>query len=187
MKYLKIDKQSFISGLAAAAGAYRIAAPVLDGPFCNFKPLEKSQAPEMDAQNTRLSPKSAVYPQSEVMFTYTTDPAKADHHVMKGAEKDYGPRALVGIRPCDAMAFLLVKRNFDNPDYQDPYWVRAYEATTLIGHACTTPCSTCFCTTAGSGPYAEAGLDILLADDGDGYLAKVITDKGAAFADAAGW
>ncbi|MFH1983959.1 MAG: 4Fe-4S dicluster domain-containing protein [Pseudomonadota bacterium] len=187
MKYLSIDKASFSAGLAAVTGGYRIAAPVSEGPYCNFKPLEKGQAPEMDAQNTRLSPKSAVYPQSEVMFTYTLDENKTDHHVMKDAGTDYSPRALVGIRPCDAMAFLVVKRNFDNPDYQDPYWVQAYEATTLIGHACTAPCSSCFCTSAGSGPYAEAGLDILLADSAEGYAAKVLSDKGAAFAKAAGW
>ena len=187
MKYLNIDKLSFNAGLAAASSGYRISAPVSEGPFCNFKPYEKGQALEMDAQNTRLSPKSAVYPQSEVMFTYTLDESQADHNVMKEVDVDDGPRALVGVRPCDAKAFILVRRNFDNPDYQDPYWVRAYEATTLIGHACMAPCSACFCTTAGSGPYAAEGLDILLADADDGYVAKVITEKGAAFAKAAGW
>jgi hypothetical protein len=93
---------------------------------------------------------------------------------------------VIGIRPCDAKAFVLVRLNFDTPDVQDPYWVRAYEATTFIGLGCASPCSACFCTTAGCGPYHEEGLDVLLADGGDHYLAKVLTDKGAAFLKTAG-
>jgi len=187
MKYIKIDQNAFSSGLDAAAKAFRISAPVSEGPFCNFKPLDPGQVPEMDAQNTRLSPKSAVYPQSEAMFEYTLDENAADHHVMKEVPKDYSPRALVGIRPCDTMAFLLVKRNFDTPDYRDPYWMDAFEATAFIGHACSSPCSSCFCTTANSGPYDDTGMDILLMDAAEGYIGKVLTEKGDAFAAAAGW
>ena len=77
--------------------------------------------------------------------------------------------------------------NFDTPEYQDPYWIRAYEATTLVGLGCAAPCSSCFCTTAGCGPYHEEGLDVLLADAGDHYLARVLTEKGAKFVAAAGW
>jgi sulfhydrogenase subunit beta (sulfur reductase) len=106
---------------------------------------------------------------------------------MKEVQSDYSPRAVFGIRPCDAKAFLLVGHNFDTPDYKDPYWIRAYEATTLLGLACDEPCSCCFCTTAGCGPYHEAGLDVLLADAGDHYLAKVLTEKGEKLAAAAGW
>ena len=91
------------------------------------------------------------------------------------------------MRPCDAKAMVLVHMNFDNGDYQDPYWLNLYNATTFVGLACDTPCRTCFCTTAGCGPYHEEGLDLLLSDQGDHYLAKVITDKGEALADKAGW
>ncbi len=83
------------------------------------------------------------------------------------------------MRPCDAGSFILVKRNFDTPDYKDPYWINSYEASTIVGLACAEPCGTCFCTTTGFGPFHEEGLDILLAEKDDAYLAKVITDKGA--------
>jgi sulfhydrogenase subunit beta (sulfur reductase) len=43
-----------------------------------------------------------------------------------------------------------------------------------------------FCTTAGCGPFHEEGLDLLLVDQTDHYLAKPLTDKGAA-SEAAGW
>ena len=47
-----------------------------------------------------------------------------------------------------------------------------------MGVGCSTPCSTCFCTSVGGGPFDEAGLDILLTDAGDAFLAKVLTKKG---------
>lgn len=187
MEIIKIDKSQWAAGLDRAAKAYRMIGPVKEKEFHSFKALPAGVQPDMAYVNTRLSPKAIIYPQSEVMFTYTLDESRPDHHRLQEAPKDYSPRAIVGIRPCDAKAFSLVRLNFDTPDYQDPYWLRAYEATTFIGLGCTAPCSACFCTTAGCGPYHEEGLDVLLADAGDHYLAKVITSKGGALLKAAGW
>jgi len=141
----------------------------------------------MNLLNTRLSPKSIVYPQSEIMFKYTLDENQKDHNILKEIDKDYSPRGVIGIRPCDAKAFLLVKANFDAPEYKDPYWIKSYKATTFVGYACNIPCNTCFCTTAGCGPFHEQGLDLLLVDAGDYYLSKIITEKGKNLLTAAGW
>jgi sulfhydrogenase subunit beta (sulfur reductase) len=84
----------------------------------------------------------------------------------------------VGIRPCDAHAFQIVKVNFDNPEYRDPWWVRRFESTTLVGLGCNAPRSTCFCTSVGGGPFSEKGLDALLYDLGERVLAKALTNKG---------
>ena len=187
MKIIKIDKSQWAAGLDQAAKAYRLFGPVKEKDFHSFKPLANGLQPDLTCLNTRLSPKAIVYPQSEVMFDYSLDERRDDHHQMKEAAKDYSPKAVIGIRPCDAKAFVLVRLNFDTPDYQDPYWLRAYESTTWIGLGCEAPCSSCFCTTAGCGPYHEEGLDVLLADAGDHYLAKVLTEKGSKFIAAAGW
>ncbi|MGE5255656.1 MAG: 4Fe-4S dicluster domain-containing protein [Hyphomicrobiales bacterium] len=187
MKIIKIAKSQWAAGLDQAAQSYRMIGPVKEKEFYSFKPLPKGAQPDLSCLNTRLSPKSVVYPQSEAMFDFTLDESRPDHHQLKEAAKDYSPRAVIGIRPCDAKAFLLVRLNFDTPDVQDPYWLRAYESTTWIGLGCEAPCSSCFCTTAGCGPYHEEGLDVLLADAGDHYLAKALTDKGAKFLDTAGW
>jgi ferredoxin len=187
MKIIKIDKGSWTEGLKKLGKTYRLFGPVKEDGFHNFKQLHQGQLPDLDCLNTRLSPKSIIYPQTEVMFEYSLDENQEDHHILKEAAKDYSPQAVIGIRPCDAKAFALVRLNFDTPEYQDPYWLKAYEATTLVGLACDSPCSSCFCTTAGCGPYHEEELDLLLIDNGDQYRAKVITDKGDAFLAAAGW
>jgi sulfhydrogenase subunit beta (sulfur reductase) len=187
MKIFKIGKDEWVDGLKSAAGSYRMLGPVKDQEFHEFKVLEDGVEPDLNYLNTRLSPKSLIYPQSEAMFEYTLDESQEDHHIMKEISKDYSPQAVIGIRPCDAKAFVLVRQNFDAPDYQDPYWLKAYEATTFVGLACESPCSSCFCTSAGCGPYHQEGLDVLLVDNGDYYLAQILTDKGQKFGDAAGW
>ena len=187
MTLVKIDKKNWAEGLKAAADAYRLYGPVKEKDYHQFKALEKGEMPEFDMVNTRLSPKALLFPQSEEMLEYSLDESREDHHIMKEVARDNAPRAVIGIRPCDAKSTLLVKLNFDTPDVKDPYWLSAYHATTFIGMACDAPLSTCFCTTAGCGPYHEEGLDMLVMDRGDTYIGKILTDKGKAFADAAGW
>lgn len=187
MTLVTIDKKSWSEGLTAAADAYRLFGPVRNKDGHQFKELDKGQTPDLDMVNTRLSPKALLFPQSEVMLEYSLDETREDHHIMKEVAMDASPRAVVGIRPCDAKATELVKLNFDTPDIKDPYWLRAYEATTFVGVACDAPLSTCFCTSTGCGPYNADGLDILAMERADGFLAKILTDKGQAFAAAAGW
>ncbi|MCD6225223.1 MAG: 4Fe-4S dicluster domain-containing protein [Deltaproteobacteria bacterium] len=187
MKVIKIDKTNWAEGIENLRDSYNLTGPVQGEKFYNFKKLDNGEAPDLNYSNTRLSAKSIVFPQSEVMLNYTIDESKDDHHIMKEIDTDYSPRALIGLRPCDAKALILVKLNFDTTDYKDPYWLKAYEATTFVGLACDDPSSTCFCTTAGSGPYNEEGLDLLLIDSDDHYLAKVITEKGATLLESAGW
>jgi len=187
MTFIKIDKKDWEKGLERASQRYGLFGPVRQEQYCVFKALTAGELPDMSVQNTRLSPRSVVYPQSEKMFAFSLDENQTDHHILKEIDKAYPARAVVGLRPCDARAFLLVRPNFDTPEYKDPYWVRSYESTTFVGHACSGPCSTCFCTSAGCGPFHEHGLDVLLADTEEGYLAKVLTEKGEAFMAAAGW
>ncbi len=122
-----------------------------------------------------------IFPQSERMFEYTLDESQEDAHVLKEAPKDFSPQAVVGIRPCDAFAFELVRINFDNPEYRDPWWVRRMESTTLVGFGCNEPCASCFCTSVGGGPFSEKGLDALMVDLGDRFLVRSLSSKGEAF------
>jgi ferredoxin len=187
MKVIKIDKNKWDQGIEALKGSYNLFSPVKQKDDFEFKKLEKDEKPDLTGSNTRLSAKGLIYPQSQAMFTYTLDENDENHHILKPVEKENALRAVIGIRPCDADAFLLVKRNFDTPEYKDPYWIEAYEKTTFAGIACNKPCSTCFCTSAGSGPFCEGGLDVLISEKEGGFLLKPVTEKGEALVKAAGW
>ena len=187
MKIVQIEKAKWEAGLASLSDSYRLFGPVKETEFHNFKELAKGQAPDLSCLNTRLSPKSIIYPQSEALLEYSLDETRQDHHIMRESPKDYPPQAIIGIRPCDVKAFILVQKNFDTPEYKDPYWINAFESSTFIGLACDSPCTECFCTSADCGPYHEEGLDVLLVDAGDHYLAKVLSEKGDNLLKAAGW
>ncbi len=189
MKIVKIDKTDWSAGLQRSRESYRLVGPIKgeNDDFAGIRELGEGEEPDLTATDTVLSPKSIVYPQSEIMFEYTTDKDSPDANLLIRPEKNYSPCAVVGIRPYDAAAFLLVRKNFDTPEYRDPYWCDAYEASTFIGLAVNRPDSTDFSTSTGSGPFSEKGLDALLVDTGDHYLAKLITEKGEAYVKAAGW
>ncbi|MFO7784254.1 MAG: 4Fe-4S dicluster domain-containing protein [Thermodesulfobacteriota bacterium] len=179
------SKDEWVGVLEGLKDDYRVYVPVREGDYHNFRVLEAGTRPSFDFQNTRMSAKFLAEPQSERMFVYTLDEKDPDAHILKEEEKAIPPLAVVGIRPCDAYAFKLVRRNFDTPDYKDPFWIKRYEATTFVGLGCNDPCKTCFCASAGSGPFDRKGLDVLLYDIGDAYLAQPLTDKGEALLDKA--
>ena len=178
-------KEEWLGAMKGLEEFYRIFGPVKDGDFHTFMLLNGDKKPDFDYENSRLPPKSVIYPESERMFEYSLDETADDAHILKESPKDYSPCAIVGIRPCDAHAFQIVKRNFDSPEYQDPWWTRHFESTTLVGLGCNDPCTTCFCTQVGGDPFNENGLDVLLFDLGERFLAKAITDKGEAFLEKA--
>ncbi|MCF8126604.1 MAG: 4Fe-4S dicluster domain-containing protein [Desulfotignum sp.] len=187
MNFITIDKNDWAAGIDQLKKTYLVFGPVQDENGCQIKPLAPDLQPEMGAPATVMSPKSVLFPQTEKILTATLDESSKDHHIMKPVDKNDTPRAVLGIRPYDAKAVQLVKLNFDNPDYKDPYWCDAYDITTFVGVGVNRPGPCDFSTSAGCGPFSEQGLDVLMADLDDRYLAKVLTPKGEAWAAACGF
>ncbi|MCK5541604.1 MAG: 4Fe-4S dicluster domain-containing protein [Desulfobacterales bacterium] len=187
MKVIKIDKNSWTKGIDKSREAYKLFGPVKDKTIVIFKELEQGMFPEMEYTDSVLSAKSVIFPQTEKILGGSLDESIEDHHILKRPDTNYSPRAVLGIRPYDAKAIQLVKLNFDTEDYRDPYWCDAYEATTFIGLAINEPSAFDFSTLTDTGPFGEEGLDILLVDCKEEYLAKVLTDKGETFLKASGF
>lgn len=188
MKILAIDKTDWSTGLERSRRYYTLIGPGKKGNnVSEFRELAPGEEPDLACADTTLSPKSLVFPRSEVMFEFSLDAASPEHHVMRAPRKKYSARAVIGIRPYDAAAMLMVRMNFATPRYRDPYWCDAYEACTFIGLAVTSPAACDFSPSSGSGPFATEGLDVLLVDVGERFLARVLTDKGDAWLTAAGF
>ncbi|MEA1964137.1 MAG: 4Fe-4S dicluster domain-containing protein [Candidatus Aerophobetes bacterium] len=167
-KISKKDMNRFIKSLLED---YTVYAPVNTDGIFSFKPIDNFQGIDPDYQNSKKPPKEIFFPQSETMFEY-------EKGKVTSAEKVSRKRILLGIRPCDAKANLLLDNVFAGEDYQDVYYINKRENTTIIGLGCRKPLSTCFCTSFGGGPFSKDGLDILLIDIGDKYIVDVVTDKG---------
>ena len=173
-----IKKEELTDILKALKETYEVIVPVKENGFYSFKPFKDRGNIDLNFTNTRLSPKSLLFPQSERIFEFNLDEKSKDVYIVKKHLKDYPPSVIVGIRPCDAKALRLVNINFDSPEFKDPWWVKRMESMTFIGLGCNEPSSTCFCTSVGCGPFNEEGLDVMLFDLEEYFLVRALTEKG---------
>ncbi|RLE12962.1 4Fe-4S ferredoxin [Candidatus Aerophobetes bacterium] len=167
----KISKKEMNKFIQSLMADYTILAPVnIEGIFF-FKPVADFQGIDGEYKNSKKPPKEVFFPQTETMFKYKDGKVES-------TEKVKGKRILLGVRPCDARANLLLDNVFAGEDYEDIYYTNKRENTIIIGLACNEPSSTCFCSSFGGGPFSKEGLDILLIDIKDSYLVDTVTDKG---------
>lgn len=89
-------------------------------------------------------------------------------------------RIILGVRPCEARGLTLLDRVFDS-DYKDNFYIHNRKRTIIVGLACSSPDRSCFCTSMGGSPVESKGMDILLFDKEDKFIAEIITDKGKEF------
>ncbi len=180
------DKEGWLETLQGLQSRYKVFVPVREGDFWAFRELSAGKRPAFDYPNSRLSPKALMYPQSERLLECPVVRGEEGARVLREVKKTFAPQAIVGLRPCDGRAFELVGLNFEAAGCRDPWWVRRREASTLVGLGCRKPCPGCFCTSTGGGPYDRQGLDVLLTDLGEGYLAESLTEKGLEWLECAG-
>lgn len=151
-----------------------LIAPVLKDGEVVFDRVDSVDEVVLEFSNAKKVPKSVFFPQEEVMFAYSR--TKSGVQIQEPVLEENV--VLFGLRPCDARSFLLLDMVFDSQDYKDVYYIRRRNGSRVVGLACNDPRGTCFCTTMGSGPFNHDGLDLLLVDLGDKYLAEAVTEYG---------
>jgi len=151
-----------------------VIAPVLRDGELSFDRIDSDDDVVLEFSNTRRAPKGVFFPREEVMFAYS----KGESGVQIKEPALDEDVVLFAARPCDARSFLLLDMVFDSEDYKDVYYTKRRDGSRVIGLACNNPRQTCFCTTVGSGPFNHDGMDLLLVDLGDRYLAEAVTEHG---------
>jgi ferredoxin len=86
-------------------------------------------------------------------------------------------RIVIGLRSCEARGLTLLDKIF-NSDFKDKSYINDRERSVIIGLACVSPDQSCFCTSMGGLPVESRGMDILLFDMEDRFIAEIVTDKG---------
>ena len=174
----------FVTGILKQTEVY---APVrLEGQEAShFTKVDSATTICLDYLNPKLPVKELFFPQREVLFRF-----KPGAHETAEPGPPIPERVVLGVRPCDAAALEMFDRVFLDepgesdrgdtvaPRFTDPYYEDRRGRTTLVGLACNEPGNACFCTALNGGPHATRGLDLLLVDVGDRYLARPVTAKG---------
>jgi ferredoxin len=172
----RLPKSDFAGFIAALAKDAEVWAPVrIPGRDASrFGPVTRADDVCLEYLNPKLPVKELFFPQRETLFRFP---------VGERAAAEPAPavpaRVILGVRPCDAAALELFDRVFLDPKFDDPYYRARRERTTLVGLACDAPGDACFCTAVGGDPHGTRALDLLLADAGDHWVCRPVTDKGA--------
>ena len=171
-----IKKEMLSDAIRRISEEMPVYAPVREDGDVLFRVLEEGMEPLMDYSNSKNAPKNIFFPHTEVMMKYTRTDRGME---ISGGGEEAKEAVLFGVRPCDALSFILLDMVFDQKEYRDPYYIDKREKTIIISLACVhPPYTTCFCTSVGGSPISSEGADVLLTDIGKNYLVEFITDKG---------
>jgi ferredoxin len=167
------------------SGDYKFYAPFNEKGNIVFKKIENPEDIVLDYLNSKIPPKSVLFPKMEVLFEYTLD----EKDVKITDRQDLDEKILIfGIRPCDAYSFQLMANFFSfHGNIEDELYLKKKENTTLIGIGCNTPRVTCFCTSVEGHPFNKKDMDIFLTDFGDKYLVEGVSDKGKSLIQELNW
>ncbi len=98
------------------------------------------------------------------------------------------PVAVIGARPCELAALSILDRVLGSSAHPDPVYRARREAAFVAVVECSTPASTCFCTSMGTGPAVgderagDEGVDLVLTelagDEGHHVLARSASPLG---------
>jgi len=179
-----IKKETLAGIVGELAGKIRVCAPMKAEDEVLFRVLEAGEKPLIEFANAKNAPKNFFFPRTETLLKFTRT---GKGMVIAGDQKDGEETLLFGVRPCDARSFTLLDMLFDQEKYRDPYYLDKREKTTVVALGCVRPpYTTCFCTSVGGAPLSSEGVDILLTDLGEAYLAEFLTPKGEALREAFG-
>lgn len=172
MQIIKKEKLSeFLKQLAQQG---QVWVPHLVDGISRFVPWEAGMEPYLE-QNTTVSPKEVLFPQSEVLYTYRGEGKDVE---ITPPAPPAGPAFVFGLRPCDVAGYAVLDEVFLTHDYVDPYYQARRENTVLLALACRRPQPWCFCTSFGIDPTRAQGADVMVYDLGDTWGLEPASDRG---------
>ncbi len=120
---------------------------------------------------TKLSAKEFFLPWREEILSFEARPGAIPSPVFFEPQRE---RVVFGVRPCDAKGVTLIEKVFQH----DPFFQKRREKTLLLGLVCREPGRECFGWAMGVNPFAGEGLDALFLEGEEGYLVKLLTERG---------
>jgi sulfhydrogenase subunit beta (sulfur reductase) len=120
--------------------------------------------------------KKYLFPPHETLLSVTS----TDGNLLFAAADTDSPRyAFLGIRPCELAAISIQDKVFISSTATDPKYASARAGMFTVAVNCAVAGGTCFCTSMGTGPRAEAGYDLVLTEIIDGDTHEFVIESGS--------
>ncbi len=142
-----------------------VIAPIKKDEIHIFDKVDSLRDVDLSFNNTAYPLNRYFFPENEELFSYSPGSVKRDIKKVK--------RVILGVRPCDINALLVVDKLF----VTDPYYMSKRESTVLIALLCKSPGKDCFCTSVG-GDKLKGGFDLAFVESGTRYYVKAGSLKG---------
>ncbi|MBE6657323.1 MAG: 4Fe-4S ferredoxin [Ruminococcaceae bacterium] len=133
------------------------------------------------SSNTRLSPKSFFFPQTEDLVKFRREGKSVSVIDERTEPEDF---ILFGVRACDAKSIDVLDRVFLSAP-ADSYYAARRDHVILMTMACTRPAQTCFCHAFGI-DASDPGGDIACYRTEDALYLDGCTERGQVLLDACG-
>jgi len=159
-----------------------VYAPVRTMDMVEYKKVETPDEVIFDFYNSKVPPKSVVFPQNEKMFEFEIKDNKPTD--MVEVEPEIKDGILFAIRPCDARSFTYMDALFNWDGFEDTYYNRRREALTVFTLGCKKQPPNAFCQSIGGAPDSTEGADVFMFETDDALLLDGITDKGKALVES---
>lgn len=167
----QVKKEGLWQRLNSLAGEGKLFAPVRDKTGSVWRRVASAEEICLEEINVREPAKVFVFPRTEVMMRF-------DEKGLPEVPADVPEQVVFGLRPCDGSAGAFLEQFFTGGDRVDPYVKRRRERTVLVGVACNRAEPSCFCVAVGGSPQGTRGLDLLLIDLGELWVAEPVTAAG---------
>ena len=187
MNTLRYIPKDGLAGLAAQLAARaRLLVPTREGMSVVFREYAGG---EPCLARATVSPKAAVLPACETLFTFVKTKERSDKDADKVAGKpaltlsvrqEAAPTIIFACRPCDAKGIAVLDRPYLGGPYSDPYYAARRKALLTVSLTCDAPCATCFCDWVGKGPADSEGSDLLMTRIEDGFVLEAVSPEGEA-------
>ena len=156
-------------------GEMTVVAPVEEDGVKLFRLMTSAEQAVIEGSGkTRWSPKEFLFPRSEALYRYRFEGDRVQLEEPSSVEQ---PQILFGVRSCDSSGLARLDEIFLSGT-KDPLYAARRASTTVVSAACASADAECFCTAVGGSPVGEEGSDLQLVPLDDGWMVRVMTDKG---------
>jgi ferredoxin len=171
--YRKITRENLVKWLAGLKNQAEVLAPVKVNGLWTYQEFDGQEIPR-NFQNSRLPAKGLFLESLRPLFKWKSPGGSPQVNPLPPLD---GKRVIFGLKPCDARALKIIEPVFTG-EYPDVFYLGNLFRTLLLGLACRTQCEGSFCGEMGVDPQDSADFDIFFRETPEGFVARVITDKG---------
>lgn len=151
----------------------RVIAPVDQGDYSLYRPLEKGEQVCLGYTRPARSAKEVFFPQNETLFYFLERTQKGLEH------PETNERTVVfGVPACDLRGIEAQDRLFESGAFQDSYYMKHRRSALLIGLGCLEPGASCFCHYFDIDPLACPSADLFFVPVGKSFYISVHTAEG---------